>query len=88
MPQVWVVVIVFIFANPVFVYFFSFLFENEGTASILTRLIYLLAGSILPIAVSILAVIPSTVEIGKVLRWFFYILPIFALNFGVINISK
>jgi hypothetical protein len=64
------------------------LFENEGTASILTRLIYLLTGSILPIAVSILAVIPSTVEIGKVLRWFFYILPIFALNFGVINISK
>jgi hypothetical protein len=81
-------VLVFIFANPVFVYCTSFLFENEGSASVITRLVYLLAGSILPIAVGVLQAFPKTAQYGKVLRWFFYILPIFALNFGVVNISK
>jgi hypothetical protein len=88
MPYTWVIVLVFIFANPVFVYSFSFLFENEASASILTRLIYLLTGSILPIAVSVLQIFPSTANIGRVLRWFFYILPVFALNFGIVNIAK
>lgn len=31
---------------------------------------------------------PTTASIGKVLRWFFYILPVFSLNFGVVNISN
>jgi hypothetical protein len=83
-----VIVLIFIFANPVFVYFFSFLFENEGSASIITRLIYILLGSILPIAVSFLQIFPTTADIGKVVRWFFYIFPIFSLNFGIQNIAK
>ena len=74
--------------NPVFVYFFSFLFEKDGTASIITRLFYILAGSILPLAVSILSVIPSTIDVAKVVKWFFYIIPIYSLNMGIIDIGK
>jgi len=83
MPEAWIIVIIFIFANPVFVYFLSWLFDNEGTASIITRLIYILLGSILPIAVNFLLIFPSTVDIGNILKWFFYIFPIFSLNSGI-----
>lgn len=54
MPDGWIIILLFIFANPLFIYFLSFLFENEGSASIITRLIYILLGSIVPIAVSVL----------------------------------
>jgi hypothetical protein len=35
-----------------------------------------------------LEIFSSTVIYGKVLRWFFYIFPIFSLNFGIQNIAS
>jgi hypothetical protein len=83
-----VLFLIFILVNPVFVYFFSFLFEKDGTASIITRLFYILTGAILPLAVSILAVIPATVDVAKVVKWIFYIIPIYSLNMGIIDIGN
>ena len=83
LPYAWVMFVCMIFSNPVFVYFLSFLFEKDNTGSIITRLLYVLFGGICPLAVSILSVIPSTVEWGKTLRWFFYIVPIFSLDYGI-----
>lgn len=87
-PQAWIILVIFIFVNPVFVYTLSFMFETEGSASILTRLLYILLGGIIPLAVQFLEIFESTVTIGKIVRWFFYIFPIFSLNFGVQNIAS
>ena len=45
-------------------------------------------GSILPIAIQVMLIIESTVEVAKVIRWFFYILPIYTLNIGISAIAK
>jgi len=47
-----------------------------------------LLGGICTIAVSILLIIETTAIYGKWLRWTFYIVPIFALDFGLVNISN
>lgn len=46
--------LIFIFANPIFVYFFSFLFDKDSTGSIVVRILYLLIGGLMPIVVSTL----------------------------------
>lgn len=79
---------VFIFANPLFIYAFSCLFKSDSSASIVTRLAYVFIGAILPTAIQFLLIFPSTVNVGKVIRWIPYILPIYSLNIGISNIAK
>jgi uncharacterized membrane protein YhaH (DUF805 family) len=76
------------FSNPVFLYCFSFIFEKDSTGSIVTRILYIMFGGLAPIVVIILMVVEKTVDIGKTLRWVFYILPIFSLDFGVVNLAE
>jgi hypothetical protein len=45
-------------------------------------------GAILPTAIQFLLIFPTTVEVGKVLKWFFYVLPIYSLNIGISNIAN
>jgi hypothetical protein len=78
----------FVFSNPVFIYFFSFLFEKDSTGSIVTRISYIMIGGLCPIIVIILIIFEKTVDIGKALRWVFYLFPIFSLDFGVINLAE
>lgn len=66
----------------------AFLFEKDSTGSIITRIIYIIFGGLCPLTVSILMVLPNTQTVGKVLRWLFYISPIYSLNIGIQNISK
>jgi len=33
-------------------------------------------------------IFPTTVEVGRIIRWFFYILPIYSLNIGISNIAN
>lgn len=82
-PDAWVVILVFIFANPLFIYAFSCLFNNESSASIIIRASYLLIGFILPTAIQFLLIFPTTLNVGKVIRWIFYIFPIYSLNVGI-----
>lgn len=87
-PDAWVVILVFIFANPLFIYAFSCLFKNESSASIIIRASFLLIGTILPTAIQFLLIFPSTVKVGKVIRWIFYVFPIYSLNIGISNIAN
>jgi hypothetical protein len=81
--------LVTIFANPIFIYFFSFLFEKDEAGSLAIKLIYIVVGAVAPIAISFLQVInQQTQKVGKILRWFFYPLPIYSLSFGFISISN
>ena len=80
--------VIFVFANPIFVYFFSFLFEKDSTGSIVIRIIYLLLGGLMPIVVSTLQMVPKTTDVGNVLRWVFYVIPIFSLDFGIMSLAK
>jgi len=82
------VILIFIFANPLFIYVASCLFKSESSASIIIRLSYIFIGAILPTAIQFLLIFPSTVKVGKAIRWLFYVLPIYSLNIGISNIAK
>lgn len=45
--------IAMIFANPAFIYCFSFFFEKEETGSLLLKIIYFVVGIIVPVSLSI-----------------------------------
>lgn len=78
----------FILVNPLFIYVFSCLFISDSSASIVTRLTYVFIGAILPTAIQFLLIFPTTVQVGKVIRWLFYVLPIYSLNIGISNIAN
>ena len=48
------------FSNPVFIYFFSFLFDKEDSGSLMIKVVYLVIGAVAPIAISFLQVINPT----------------------------
>lgn len=56
-PQVEIIFLIMIFANPAFVYFFSFLFEKDETGSLILKMFYFVMGMIAPIVVSVLQVV-------------------------------
>lgn len=88
-PGVELLFAITIFANPAFIYFFSFLFEKDETGSLVIKMLYFVLGIIGPIAVSILQVVnDSTLKVANILRWFFYPFPIYSLTFGYISISN
>ena len=88
-PDVWVLFIVNILANPAFIYFLSFLFEKEETGSLFTKMVFFVIGIIAPIAIAVLQVInEDTIHVANILRWFFYPFPIFCLTFGYMSISN
>ena len=78
-----------IFANPVFIYFVSFLFEKDETGSFALKVIFLLFAMIAPVVISVLQVVnDDTRAVALTLRWFFYPFPAFALTFGYISIAN
>jgi len=80
--------LIHIFANPAFIYFFTFLFDKDEAGSLSIKLLYFIIGLIAPIAVSVLYVIPSTKDFGRVLRYVFYPFPSFSLTYGYISIAN
>jgi len=88
-PGVEILFLITIFANPAFIYFFSFLFEKDETGSIVIKMLYFVIGIIAPLAISILQVVnESTQNVANILRWFFYPFPIYSLTFGYMSISN
>lgn len=87
-PDVEYLFLITIFANPAFIYFFSFLCDKDETGSLLIKLVYFVIGIIGPIAISVLQVIPKTMDTANYLRWFFYPIPIYSLSFGYISIAN
>jgi len=88
LPKVEYLFLVAVFANPAFIYFFSFLFDKDEAGSLAIKMLYFLLGIIAPITVSILQVLPNTVDVANVLRWFFYPFPAYSLTFGYISIAN
>lgn len=88
LPDVEVLFLIHIFANPAFIYFFSFLFDKDDSGSLSIKMLYFIFGIIAPIAISVLYVIPSTADLGKTLRYVFYPLPCFSLTYGFISIAN
>lgn len=88
-PDVAVLFLAMIFANPAFVYFFSFLFDKDETGSLVIKMFYFVIGIIAPIAVSVLQVVnQTTLKVANILRWFFYPFPIYSLTFGYMSIAQ
>jgi hypothetical protein len=87
LPNAWVFFIVYIFINPVFVYALSAMFQSEATASIMIRIIYIILGVIFPVILASLLYLPDTYALGQILRWFFFIFPIFSLDYGILVIA-
>ena len=88
LPDVEILFLIHIFTNPAFIYFFSFLFEKDEAGSLSIKMVYFIMGIIGPIAVSVLFVIESTKDLGRVLRYFLYPLPCFSLTYGYISIAN
>jgi hypothetical protein len=56
-PGVELLFLAMVFANPAFIYFFSFLFDKDETGSLVVKMFYFVFGIIAPIVVSILQVV-------------------------------
>jgi hypothetical protein len=88
-PKVEYLFLISIFSNPVFIYFLSFFFEKDDSGSLAAKLIYITFGAVGPIVISFLQVInPTTQDVAKVLKWFFYPFPVYSLTFGYMSISN
>ena len=88
LPEVEWLFTVMIFANPAFIYFLSFLFEKDDSGSLAIKLVYFVFGVIAPIAISILQVIDKTKDVAKILKWFFYVSPIYCLTYGFMSVAQ
>jgi hypothetical protein len=88
-PKVQYIFLIVVFANPAFIYAFSFLFEKDESGSLVIKMLYFLFGLIAPITISILQVVnPATQNVASILKWFFYPLPVYSLTFGYMSISN
>jgi len=88
-PKVWALFFVTIFANPAFIYFFSFFFDKDEAGSLIIKMLYMILGIIAPIVISILQVVNEhTIHIANIMRWFFYPFPIYSLTFGYMSIAN
>lgn len=88
-PDVQWLFLATIFANPAFVYFFTFLFDKDETGSLVIKMFYFIMGMIAPITVSVLQVVnPTTLKVANILRWFFYPIPVYSLTFGYMSIAQ
>jgi len=88
-PDVEWLFLVTTFANPAFIYFFSFLFEKDEAGSLTIKMVYFILGIIAPIAVVILQVVNQTTnDVANVLRWFFYPFPVYCLTYGYMSIGN
>jgi hypothetical protein len=78
-----------VLTNPLFIYAISFLFNNDGMASICTRVFYFAFGAIAPVAAQILELVNrDTIAVGKVLQTYFVYVPIYNINMGYIRINN
>jgi len=88
-PKVEYIFLVVVFANPAFIYFFSFLFEKDEAGSLVIKMLFFLLGIIAPITISILQVVnESTQDVANILKWFFYPFPVYSLTFGYMSIAN
>lgn len=87
-PSVWVLFLLTTFANPVFLYAFSFFFKNEASASFMIKILYFSLGIIAPLAMSFLQLSASTADLARTLRWVFLPFPIYDLCFGFMVLSQ
>lgn len=88
-PGIEYLFLMMIFANPAFVYFFTFFFDKDETGSLVIKMFYFVFGMIAPIVVSVLSVVnPTTVKVANILRWFFYPIPVYSLTFGYMSIAQ
>ena len=81
---------VFVVANPMFIYALSFIFDNDAKASVLVRVGYFLVGGVAPLIQQVLYVIdnPDCWDWADWLKRYYIFFPIFNLNDAYINITK
>jgi len=77
----------FAFTDVPFIYFLQIFFDSEGTAGGIVRAIFIFLGSFGPIVVMVLQMIQSTQKVGNIIKYVFMVIPIYSLNFGIIQIA-
>jgi ATP-binding cassette subfamily A (ABC1) protein 3 len=71
-----------------FCYLFSFLFNFEGNAMLVTFFVNVVLGTIIPMVMYILRIIPSTRSIAQVLMWIMRIFPSYSFGYGLLNVTS
>ncbi|CAI2386299.1 unnamed protein product [Moneuplotes crassus] len=87
LPFVWVHFILFGLVIHPFTYATTFWFKKHGVAQLMTIIINIGLGALIPIAILILQTIESTQNIANTLRWIPRIFPIFSMINGIVQIS-
>jgi len=86
-PESWRCFFWFSLTNPLFIYAVSFLFDSDGIASIIIRIVYFVLGGLGPIAIMVLQPInPRCLEISVMLEDWFVWMPVYNFNFGYLSI--
>ena len=62
LPYGWLFFLLFLVANPPFIYFLSFFFDKDSAGGTFVAIFFLAVGWIGAIAIGILQVIPSTIK--------------------------
>jgi len=87
LPYGWLLFFLFLMANSPFIYTLSFLFSKDSSGGTFVALFFLAFGWLAAIIVGILQVIPSTMKFARYLRFVFMVIPIYSLDYGIINIT-
>lgn len=76
-----------VFANPIFIYFFSSFFNQSNLARQAILFLYLLVAIILPLAIAFLQLATDTTKlVATILKWIFIPIPVFSTCLGFYNI--
>jgi len=88
-PEVDIVLQYFTFANPLFIYAISFLFDTDFKASIFIRIFYITFGGLAPISVKIMEVLnPKTMRVAHWFDSYFNFWPIYNFNHAYLSITQ
>lgn len=75
--------------NPAFIYFVSCLFEKDDSGSSFIKMVFMVFGILMPLAVTVLQMVDEhTKAVADTMRWPFYVIPIFSLIYGYISIAN
>ena len=88
LPYSWVLFLLFSLSIHPFTYATSFMFKNENSARNYTASFHIFFGGFIANAILLLHKSGKFSKIGKLLRWFFMIIPSFSLISGMLAISN
>ena len=81
---VWALLLLYPIAIVPFTFVTSFMFTGDTVAQIITLFVHFLLGGIMPLVIFFLQNIPSTINLGDSMRWWFTWVPTYCVGQGIV----